>query len=381
MSVRKPIVVWRSILLPASETFIRNQGDALLRWRPTYVGALKAESALAADTDHVAYPAGSRGRAAFLLLRATGRSARLRRLLAATRPDLVHAHFGGDAWLISGTARRAGVPLVITLHGRDVTQQASAPGPRGLRYRWNLRTAFGRAAVILAVSEAIRARAIALGADPAKVRVHHIGVPVPSLPAATAKTWDVVFVGRFVEKKGVDDLVEALALIEGRRPRTLFIGDGPLWEPVRRRAAELGLDATFMGVQPPEVVRECVAAAKLLGAPSRTAGDGDSEGLPTVILEASSLGVPTVSTYHSGIPEAVIDGQTGLLCKERDRPALAAAIDRLLTDEDLRLRLGRAARRHVEAEFDLTRQTRKLEELYDAVVNDAGRPSPRVPAL
>jgi colanic acid/amylovoran biosynthesis glycosyltransferase len=381
MSVRKSIVVWRSLLLPASETFIRHQGDALLRWEPTYIGALKADSALAADTDRVTYPDGARGRAAFLLLRATGRSSRLRRVLAAARPCLIHAHFGGDAWLISRTARRAGVPLVITLHGRDVTQQANARGPRGLRYRWNLRTAFGRATVILAVSEAIRARAISLGADPAKVRVHHTGVPIPSLPAPTAKTWDVVFVGRFVDKKGVDDLIEALALTGGGRPRALFIGDGPLWEPARRQAAELGLDATFMGVQPPAVVRECVAASKILVAPSRTAGDGDSEGLPTVILEASSLGVPTVSTYHSGIPEAVLDGQTGLLCRERDRPALAAAIDRLLADDELRLRLGHAARRHVESEFDLTVQTRRLEELYDAVISGAGRPSPRVPVL
>src|SRR5262249_55124800 len=107
---------WRSLLLPGSETFIRNQADALTRWRPAFVGALKVHSALARDTDAIAYPSGPRGTAAFLQLRATGASARLTRLIAAQRPALVHAHFAGDGWLVSRTAGRLGRPLPLTLH-------------------------------------------------------------------------------------------------------------------------------------------------------------------------------------------------------------------------------------------------------------------------
>ncbi|MEU5567646.1 glycosyltransferase [Micromonospora musae] len=386
MSTSEVAVIWRSGLLPVSETFVRNQGDALPSWRPVYLGANKVASPIAADSDVIAYPNTPAGRRGWHQLRATGRSARLRRLLTRLKPTVVHAHFGGDGWLISRTAQQVGVPLVVTLHGVDVTRQAAVPGLRGARHRHKLRVTFDRAAVIIAVSGFIRDRAVELGADPAKVRVHYTGVPIPAEPSTAPKTWDVLFVGRFVDKKGADDLVEALGLISPLRPRVLFIGAGPLEESTRTRAAQLQVDATFLGAQPPEVVLQHMAQAKMLAAPSRTASDGDCEGLPTTVLEAASLGLPVVATHHSGIPEGVRHGETGLLCAERDRAALAENIRRLLTDEPLRERLGRAAREHAVQSFDLRRQTRLLEELYESVASsrttapetaDAAAPAPR----
>jgi glycosyltransferase involved in cell wall biosynthesis len=354
------VVVWRSVLLPGSETFVRNQPGALTCWRPAYLGAVRLPSALARDTDVIAG-----GRWTFAWLRLTGGSARVRRKLAGLRPDLVHAHFAGDGWLISRTASRLGVPLVITLHGQDVTRQPHAPGPRGRRYRRNLRKAFGRAALILAVSEHIRQRAIALGADPTTVRVHHTGVPAPHLEVVP-KTWDVLFVGRFVPKKGVDDLVGALASLPG--VRALFIGDGPLLEETVKRVADLGLDVTFLGTQESDVVARSMAAARVFAAPSKTAPDGDAEGLPTTLVEAARCGVPAVSTRHSGIPELVRHEETGLLCAEGDVAALASNLRRLLDDDDLRVRLGDRAKAYADAHFDLATQTSALEDLYDALV-------------
>jgi colanic acid/amylovoran biosynthesis glycosyltransferase len=365
----RSIVVWRSVLLSGSETFIRDQADALRRWRPTYVGAVKMESPLARETDVIVCPGGVRSRIEFLRLRLTGRSRGLEKMLAELRPALVHAHFGGDGWLVSRSTVQSGSPLVITLHGRDVTVQPHASGPRGARYRRNLRTAFDRATLILAVSEAIRHRAIDLGADPAKVRVHHTGVPVPPASAPVPRKWDVIFVGRFVAKKGVDDLIEAIGTMPAPRPRVLLVGTGPLEASLRARATDLGLDATFLGAQPPAVVRRCLTESALFVSPSKTAPDGDAEGLPTTILEAAAQGLAAVSTWHSGIPEAVVDGETGLLCNEGDRPALAEHIGRLLADDDLRVRLGRQARRHIAAHFDVRIQADILEDLYDSVID------------
>ncbi|MGW4947518.1 glycosyltransferase [Actinoplanes sp. NPDC004185] len=371
----RTVAIWRSCLLPGSETFIRHQGGALTRWRPAYLGAVKVTSPIAADTDLIAFPDTTAGRAGWFLLRLTGRSARLRRLLTGLRPALVHAHFAGDGWLISRSAAQLGIPLVVTLHGLDVTSQAQRPGLRGTRHRRHLRTTFDRATLIIAVSEFIRDRATELGADPAKIRVHHTGVPLAEVPAPVPPRWDIVFVGRFVAKKGIDDLLEAAAMVGDLRPRILFVGTGPLEEPSRRRAVELGLDATFAGAQDSAVVRRSLAEAKVFVSPSKTAPDGDTEGLPTTILEAGGAGLPTISTYHSGIPEAVVHGETGLLCPEGDRPALAAAIRQLLTDDELRARLGRQARRHMEAHFDLNDQTARLEQLYEAVCTRPAAPA------
>lgn len=352
------VLIWRSALLAGSETFVRNH--ALREWQPVYLGATRADSPLAADTDVIAFPDTPAGRRAFLRLRLTGASPRLRDLVTGLRPELVHAHFGGDGWLISGSVS---VPLVVTLHGHDVTRQPAAPGVRGIRYRRNLRTVFDRARVLLAVSGPIRDQAIRHGADPAKVRVHHTGIPIPAPAAPVAALWDVIFVGRFVDKKGVDDLLTALARLD--RPRALLIGAGPLQDQMRAYAGKLGVDATFLGAQDPGTVAHHLSRAKLLVAPSRTAADGDCEGLPTTILEAAARGVPAVATRHSGIPEAVLDGGTGLLGPERDPAALAAGIERLLADDPLRHRLGAAARRHVQTHFDLRTQSARLEEIYD----------------
>ncbi|GIF04302.1 glycosyltransferase [Actinoplanes siamensis] len=356
------VAIWRSAMLPGSETFIRNQGDALTRWSPTYVGATRLDSVLSRPDDVIAFPDGK----GFLRLRLTGASPQLQKTIAGVRPELVHAHFGGDGWLVSHSARQLGVPLAVTVHGHDVTRQPSSPGAKGVRYRRNLQSVFRRAALVIAVSEVIRGQAVRWGADPAKVRVHYTGITVPESVETLPKKWDVVFVGRFVAKKGIDDLLTALAAVPSR-PRALIVGDGELLDRMRARAGELRVDATFTGSQTPGQVRRHLLESRVLACPSKTAPDGDTEGLPTTILEAAALGLPVVATRHSGIPEAVVEGETGLLSPEADPAALAASLTRLLADEDLQRRLGARAREHVTKHFDLLEQTRRLEDLYDEV--------------
>jgi len=146
--------------------------------------------------------------------------------------------------------------------------------------------------------------------------------------------------------------------------RLVVIGDGPLRGALERRA---GPSVQFLGALPPEEVAQWMRRAALLAAPSLTAADGDAEGLPNVVVEAAASGLAVVATSHSGIPEAVEDGVSGLLVPEGDAGALAAGLAALLGAEDRRRTMGAAARRLAAQRFDRARLTETLERIYDEV--------------
>lgn len=365
------VAVWTQGLLPGSETFIRNQTDALRSWRASLFGLSRVKSPLVRESDNVLYGSCLAERVLRRTVTATGYSLRVNRTFAASSPRVVHIHFvSGCAHLVSRAATRRGVPVIVTAHGVDVTTPKNKAGLRGVWMRARISATLDRASLVIAVSKFIRLKVLELGGDPAKVVVHHIGIPIPPpTPLEAAKKWDVVFVGRFVEKKGVLDLISAIGQLRpDLRPKCVFVGDGPLLSQAREVAEDVGIDATFLGAQPPDVVQTTLRAARIFAAPSRTATSGDSEGFGMVFLEAAAAGLPVVSTLHGGIPEAVIDGETGLLSPEGDTGALAENLRHLLSSPDLCARLGGAGRLRVEREFDIVKQTALLEEIYDTVV-------------
>ncbi|MGQ0589537.1 MAG: glycosyltransferase, partial [Sphingosinicella sp.] len=282
---------------------------------------------------------------------------------------LVHAHFGPDGLLALPLARALGVPLVTTLHGYDVGR-----APRDMllsgrlswqRYALLRRRLMREGALFIAVSDALRERALAQGFPAERTVTHRIGVDLARFrPGGAAEPGLVLHVGRLVEKKGTALLLEAFAKARAaRRDASLvIIGDGPLLPALKRRAGE---GARFLGAQPPEAVAQWMRRAWLLAAPSLTARDGDSEGLPTVAVEAAASGLPVVGSDHSGMPEAVRDGATGFIVPEGEAEPLASAITNLLGDAELRAWMSAAARALAEKEFDLVRQTQLLEDLYD----------------
>lgn len=124
-----------------------------------------------------------------------------------------------------------------------------------------------------------------------------------------------------------------------------------------------------MGVQDNATVREYMKRARLVCVPSVTSSTGDTEGLPIVVYEAMALGVPIVSTFSAGIPEAVAHGETGFLSPERDWVGLAGHITLLLNDEVLWKRMSVAARARVTATFDLKKQNEILEQIYQKIAD------------
>jgi colanic acid/amylovoran biosynthesis glycosyltransferase len=221
-----------------------------------------------------------------------------------------------------------------------------------------------------------------LGAPASTVRVHHFGVDYDYWSRITANGSDrasaqrILMVASFVEKKGHLDLIRAFADVCGSEPGAMLrlVGSGPLESAARALVQELGLGSqvSFAGFIPhgdrlaAEYRDACVYVH-----PSRTASDGDQEGLPTTILEAMASGLPIVSTVHAGIPDAV-DPQSGLLLGEGDISGLARALVLLLREPGRRESMGEAGRSRVHADFNLTTQSRRLEFLYDEA--SAGTP-------
>src|SRR5436190_17829691 len=313
--VERPVAaIFRTALFNPTERFIQEQAAALTRWRPLLVGLERKGEILAALKEGMSRPANVAERLAFS---ATGRGGRVEARLKAARPQLIHAHFGTDGLKMLALARALKLPLITHLRGYDVTLTRPALIGSG-RASWS-RYALQRGrlmqagSLFLAVSEALRNRAVALGFPAARTRTHYNGVDLdrfqPGKRPREAGT--ILHVGRLVEKKGTADLIAALAGMAG--VRLVVIGDGPLRAQLQRQAGELGVKAQFLGPQTVGEVAEWMRRATLLAAPSRTGRDGDAEGLPNVIVEGAASGIAVVATRHSGIPEAVEDGATGYL--------------------------------------------------------------------
>jgi glycosyltransferase involved in cell wall biosynthesis len=193
------------------------------------------------------------------------------------------------------------------------------------------------------------------------------GVELPAAAAPATKHWDVVSVGRLVEKKGFDLLLEAAALLRVDHPdlRLRIIGDGPLLDSLQAQRRELGLEhvVELTGGAPHEEVLEAIAAAEVFCLPARIAADGDRDSMPVVLKEAMARGVPVVATDVVGIPE-MVDSEVGRLVPPEDPKALASALSALLTASPAeRAALGATGRRRVEERFTLAGEVAKLRDI------------------
>jgi glycosyltransferase involved in cell wall biosynthesis len=193
--------------------------------------------------------------------------------------------------------------------------------------------------------------------------------PPPTARSDYSRTLTLLSVGRLVPKKGYAVLLDALArLPNGVDWRLRHVGGGPLGDELKAQAAKLGIGQRieWLGALPQEQVLKEYRRADLFVLASRVAEDGDRDGLPNVLMEAQSQRLAVVSTRISGVPELVIDGETGLLAPPDDAPALSAAISALLTDRDRRARLAEAGFQRVHAHFAAERSIGDLERRFRA---------------
>ena len=290
------------------------------------------------------------------------------------RATVMHGHWvipGGFTALTAAPAR----PQVVSLHGSDVyVAESLAPARRAARI------VFRNAGAVTACSADLAQRAIGLGADPATIEVVPYGVdterfrPRPDARRAIRERLRVppgvllaFTAGRLVRKKGFEHLIDAWAMLPPAEHAVLAIaGDGDLDAELRERARAAGLGdrVQFLGNLSQDAVGTHLAAADVVVIPSVRDDSGNVDGLPNIVLEALATGVAVVATAAGGIGTVVEHERTGLVVPERSARGIAEAVVRLGADQDLRARLGEAARAMVAARFGWERVGERFEAAY-----------------
>jgi glycosyltransferase involved in cell wall biosynthesis len=370
------VLIFRGQLLPPSETFVLAQATALERYRPVFCGLTDVPHSLPVLrpirlTGHDALFARYRIEAYRRLPWAPGFHRSVRR----AHPALIHSHFAVDGTDALGIQKDLHLPMVVTLHGFDVStsDEDFARSRSGRLFLSRRQQLWQRASHFVCVSKAIREIALRAGYPEQKLIVRYIGIDCDKFAAAPAADREenlILFVARLVEKKGCEYLIRAAAQLRARHHevRLVIIGDGPLRSELEQLALNLRIPAEFLGVQGPDAVREWMQRAQVLCNPSVTAGNGDTEGLGMVFAEAQATGLPVVSTQHGGIPEVIRDGETGLLARERSVEELASHLERMLVDRAFWDACSERAKRWIREQFDIRRCTAGLEEIYDEAV-------------
>jgi len=278
--------------------------------------------------------------------------------------ELVHVI--AEPYALLGALAAGSRPLVVTAHGTYLPQTAQRPWV-GALYRW----AYRRAALI-AVSDytAARVRTALPGAPLTVIKngVHFERFQIPA-PAPVKRGPTILATGGVKPRKGTLLLVEALARVRERVPDAQLVvtgGADPGYPALVQQAVDrLGLrDAVHLvGMIPEDALRGWYQHADVFALPSQNVGD-KFEGFGLVFLEASASGLPVVGTRGSGVEEAVVEGETGLLVEQGDAPALADAITRLLLNPDLRVRLGAAGRAYAQTQ-DWRAVAGRVRALYE----------------
>jgi len=287
--------------------------------------------------------------------------------------DHVHVHFANRAAHTAIFLKEiSGIPFSVTAHGQDFMKDLGSD---------DLLREICAAAEFVAAETDYSRDLLRQRCPNSAAKIHRVynGIDIERFPGgASTERGDysspntvsrIVSVGRLVPFKGFDDLIDACAELARRRIDFVcdIIGDGPLRETLEAKIEQLDLSSrvNLLGSLSQDAVLEKLQAADIFALASTTDPQGATDVFPTVILEAMASARPVVSTRLAGIPELVVDGQTGILTPPGDSTALAQALEQLLRDPELRLRFGDAGRARIEQHFRIEQTVAPLMEMLE----------------
>src|SRR4051812_48322858 len=292
----------------------------------------------------------------------------LRNILAKAQAQLLHVYFGHIAVHLLPLIKAWEKPSVVSFHGADVMVDLDKAA-----YRRATQEMLRSVRLVLVRSESLGRALVNIGCPAGKIRLQHTGIPVGEIPFRPRSWpenggWKFVQACRLIEKKGLRVSLRAFAKFSQRYPRSTFTiaGEGPLRPELGAVAAELGIadKVFFPGFISQTQLRELFYQSHIFLHPSEVGGDGNQEGVPNSILEAMASGLPVFATEHGGIPEAIENGRSGILVKERDAEALSAALLQWTADQQRLSAIAQEGATAVRKHFEQKGQVRQLEEYY-----------------
>ncbi len=282
--------------------------------------------------------------------------------------DIIHCHFGntGNIGVLLKKLSFQG-KLVVSFYGYDLTKIIKRYGNN----YYNELFKYGD--LFLPICKYFKDIMINLGCKTTKTKIHPLGIDTKRFKKEKSIVQDfdkinILTIGRFVEKKGYEYSIKAISKLKnkGYNFKYYIIGDGLLKDEYEKIVQDLKLtdSIVFLGVLDQEEVINIYRRCHIFLLPSITTIDGDQEGTPTVLLEAQSMGLPVISTLHSGIPEIVIDGKTGFLVKERDIDKIGEMLEVLIKKPQMREEMGNSGINFTKKNFDVGLLVEKLLEKY-----------------
>jgi colanic acid/amylovoran biosynthesis glycosyltransferase len=287
-------------------------------------------------------------------------------------PDLYHCHFGTTAKIIANLKDMNVVTckMITSFHGKDITVYPKQFGKEFYTILFKTSERF------TGNSRFIINKMIDNGCPPQQVVKIPMCLNTDEFPFRETlpprEVFNILTVGRFVEKKGYEYSLRAVAMFKQNRIPFIYhiIGEGPTMAKMIELAEELGIvqNVIFHGAMMQDRVKEFYKQAHVFLLPSVTAANGDTEGQGLVLQEAQAIGIPVVATLHNGFPDSVIDGTTGFLVPEKDPKGLCEKLTLLAKDEQLAISIGKMGRAFVENNFDAAVIGAELSAEYEKLL-------------
>ncbi len=287
--------------------------------------------------------------------------------------DIIHCHFGSKG-ILGVLLRELGViegKVITSFHGYDVNTYPLKHGKEVYKLL------FQKVDLCTINTDFTGNKVKALGCPEDKIVKLPVGLDIAKFPFIereynSVDTVKVLTVGRLVEKKGLEYSIKAVAKVLKRNPNLQYqiVGDGVLRNQLHKLVRRLGIEdkVKLLGWMNQDEVRGLYAKAHIFVLSSATDRNGDQEGQGLVLQEAQAMGLPVISTLHNGIPEGVLDGQSGFLVGERDVDALAFKLQYLIEHPEIWPEMGRAGRQFVEKHYDIKKLNDQLVEIYQGVL-------------